>query len=226
MRIERCHSTFGSAVPDPATALLGYPVVGSPSNRGFRQPLGMYNVSITRVVHRLTEVLNQLDQVFATQPFNDSSRTHWEISLLDAQERFLYALFEHIEDCSNILRVVFQPDSDREKHESVRIFEKNTKKYRDLLGKIVTRMKHNQSRLRAVVFWDDERTLPGYFVEGVDPSGVIGPDRLIHGGNTAFSFARDLRFHFASMILRGSRRSNPSARIEARAKECSSAMSG
>ena len=51
-----------------------------------------------------------------------------------------------------------------------------------------------------IVIYDERRMVPGYFVEAmdfIDGQDVAAPSPQIHsGGNTAFSFPRDLRYHF------------------------------
>jgi hypothetical protein len=44
----------------------------------------------------------------------------------------------------------------------------------------------------------------GYFLEGMQPNGRIGPDCEIHpDGITAISLNRDLRYHFANLYRVG-----------------------
>lgn len=122
--------------------------------------------------------------------------------MLQTCEQLLYSLFEQLDDCDNILKCCFPKGQQLAKNPHFREFKREIEPYRDSIGRIVNRMKHNQARLRSVVFYGDEWASPGYFVETVCSDGVIGPDPCIHpGGNTAFSYARDLRHHFAWLYV-------------------------
>src|SRR5262245_18275161 len=100
---------------------------------------------------------------------------------------------EHMDDCANILKV-FYPPSTRISTDKTLFGSGLSKGYRIHIGKLVNHLKHNQGRLRSIIFFNNTDVFPGYFVEGVNAQGALGPADHIHeGGNTAFSFARDLR---------------------------------
>jgi hypothetical protein len=66
---------------------------------------------------------------------------------------------------------------------------------------LVNAVKHNQGRLRGVLIYDDHVVVPGFYVETA-PDGIVGPDKNIHdGGETAISFYRDIRYHYAEFYL-------------------------
>jgi hypothetical protein len=200
MQIERCSTDLDGLSPEATEYLSGYrgPLFHAPL--GLRPPLGIYNVSVARVTQRFKAVLEAHERLVTARGFSEPSKPGWEESLLDEQQGLLYALFEHVEDCNNVLKVLFADSSTYYKSAHVRAFKKAIDEYRDLLGRLVNRMKHSQGRLRAIVFWRDRIVLVGYFLEGVRPDGAIGPDIAVHGLEpTAFSFSRDLRFHFVAL---------------------------
>ena len=72
--------------------------------------------------------------------------------------------------------------------------------YRRHVGQIVNKIKHDHARLRFILYSGNSIYFPGYFLEGIDSEGVLGPDQNVHHkGGTAFSFARDLRLHFVEV---------------------------
>jgi len=165
---------------------------------GLRHPLGIYTVSVGKVAERFEDVLNQLDQLNGTF---DPKDTKWSDKLLREQERLLYALREHIDHCFLVLQCFINTEKERVKNPHVKQFAKHIKNYRDTLGELVNKIKHGGARLCAVLLGDESGSIPGYFLESVHPGGALGPDPSIHkNGLTAFSFTRDLRFHFFNLM--------------------------
>jgi len=57
---------------------------------------------------------------------------------------------------------------------------------------------------KGIQFFPQNARIVGYFLEGMQPNGHIGPDCEIHpGGITAISLNRDLRYHFANLYRVG-----------------------
>jgi hypothetical protein len=69
---------------------------------------------------------------------------------------------------------------------------------------LVNRVKHEHGQIRCVAFSDGSLQSAGYYLEGLDAQGVAMPDPSVHPGNTAFSFNRDLRYHFIQLFEIGS----------------------
>ena len=169
-----------------------------------RHPLGLYNISSSTVLDHFSTTITKLFQVVNERTFLIKSKEHGDRSsvetLLANQKDLLYALMEYLEDCENILLCFFPSRKSRDKNSHVKSYRKATAEYRNHIGKIVNYLKHNQGRLRSIAFFNDDHLLPGYYVVGADEEGTVGAVEQIHaGGNTAFSFARDLRynlFHF------------------------------
>lgn len=76
-------------------------------------------------------------------------------------------------------------------------FRESTRDYRENhIGLIVNTLKHKQGELWPVYFRSGREFRPGYFLCDVLPGGAIGPSAKLHdGGDTAFSFARDMLMH-------------------------------
>jgi len=172
-------------------------LVVSKQKQNMRPPLGVYNISLSQAVERCQRVLLALVNL----PSVDSSKHKDSIrKLLDCQDAFLDSLFEHIEDCRNILRCMTFKDQNRILN-ILKKWDKAVKPYRDHIGHVVNHIKHSQGRLRSVQMSNKHKLIYGYFVEGLTNDGSIGPHPDIHdGGHTAFSFNRDLRFHVSGLF--------------------------
>jgi hypothetical protein len=171
-------------------------------HHGLRHPLGIYNISLGKIAERFKNVLKELEPLLKVENA-DEIKDGWVAPLLDAQERLLYSLEEHFDDCNSILDCFFPERSIRKKNAQVKLFAKRLKPYSDLTGELVNKMKHGNARLRGVILSLGHQVVPGYFLEGVHPDGAVGPDIHLHkgpGGLTAFSFFRDLRLHFVELF--------------------------
>ncbi len=171
-----------------------------------RHPLGVYNVSLSRVLGRFETVIHQYAEIVKTRPFaskNDcaSGPPQWLREFLKAYEQLLYALAEHVEDCHTILETCLPPGA-LKKHPARNAYLDATEEYRDRIGRLVNHIKHQHGRLRLVVIWDEESCAFGYFVDGVGPDGSLGPAYEVHpDGHTPFYIGLDLRFHLAHLYI-------------------------
>jgi hypothetical protein len=194
-----------------------------------RQPIGIYFVSLGAVLSGFETVLDELEIFLRNKPFAnyEDIPEGWRIGpsdpkLLKAQRQLLYALMEHMEDCFNILKCfVPLPSLDPRKRKkaayckdpTVNTCVTSVATYWDHISGIVNHSKHNQGRLRGLVISTEKYLMPGYFVESceeiVAPTDgqitweVLGPSSVIHGKNrdTAYSFARDIRYHFVQVYI-------------------------
>ncbi len=172
-------------------------------NHGLRHPLGIYTVSLGKIVERFEKVMKEMEPFLKVENV-EQIKDDWVAPLLDAQERLLYSLEEHFDDCYSILDCFFQDKSVRKKNAQVKLFTKRLKPYSDIVGELVNKMKHRNARLRGIILSLGNQIVPGYFLEGVHPDGALGPDLHIHKGPdglTAFSFFRDLRLHFVELFV-------------------------
>jgi hypothetical protein len=120
---------------------------------------------------------------------------------LESFESVLYALLEHVDDCRNILRALFDSPASFKSNRSVRKYDEKVRLYRDHLGSVVNAIKHRQGRLRGVSVLNPQLLIPGYYVETAHPDGMIGPDKYIHdNGDTAFSCYENCRYHFVNLF--------------------------
>lgn len=168
-----------------------------------RHPLAVYNISISQVVGRFSATLKSYKHL--SLPFSTSKeKEERNAAFVDSLDALLDSLIEHIDDCNNVIRCFFETDSDPKYRKIYSQFKSSIRPYRDHIGKVVNKIKHEQGRLRPISFsWPSGNSI-GYFVEGANHEGAVGPDEDIHeGGNTAFSVARDLRFHLCGIYFVG-----------------------
>lgn len=165
-----------------------------------RPPGGQYSVSLHRVVEAFHAVLDRVEPTVFTA-FEAPGSARAARSLNNAVTDLLYALFEHVETCHTILKCLFGSDKLYGSNPQVKLFKRSVHAYRDLIAVPVNRMKHNQRCISSCTFDWPGGVVPGYYVEGVDDKGVIGPDPQVHPDNTAFSLTRDLPLHFVNIHI-------------------------
>ena len=176
------------------------------SSSKLRHPLGIYNVSLGGILDSFQLVLDNLEEILtiSPDPSDVDYANQWESLLLVPHDRLLRLLADHIDDCFCVLMCFFESKQKYESDSHVNQFKKNMKcAYVNHTLKVVNHLKHHQGRLRFIVFICDNLVIPGYFVEGAYPRGVLGPAPQIHekykGRYTAFSFFRDIRYHFVGL---------------------------
>jgi hypothetical protein len=190
-------------VPDAMIALGAipetYPLFHE--KRESRHPFALYNTSLWNVGLRLRRVLETLLDQKGIVDYLTTNAPQWHTEMIERYDAFLDALMEHTEDCENVLRCLFENESLYKISTQVRNYLGATRKYRKHIGLVVNRIKHNQGRVRLVFLAQDAALIPGYYVEGLDGNGTVGPSIWVHkDGATAFSFHRDLRYHICGVF--------------------------
>lgn len=187
---------------------------------GLRHPLATYNISIEQVASAFERVLDHHDLMHAFWREQGPSKTEPRpyAELLFAQRVLIYSLREYFDDCHAILQSLVDPTSvnvrrpgavpllKAAKFPSLSTFIQPLKCYMDdYLLAIANKLKHKHGRLRGCMFYNEQEARLGYFLEEVDANEVAGPSAALHPGNTAFSFARDLRFNLFHIYLASER---------------------
>jgi len=212
----------GNLYPEAYNCLRSLPDIAlQHGDHGLRHPLGIYSISLHRVTQAFQDVLAENDQVYHAPLKEDDNIDFNSDPLLKAQQELLDALMAHIDDGYQILKALYPasrmtktkpvPFADKwleqAKHPTVARFKHLIKPYRDTFAPIVNRMKHEHGRFRALLMrnfdqpQNPQQRIAGYFVEGVDKHGTVGPDIKIHGRDRAISFHRDLRYHFVHLYM-------------------------
>lgn len=171
---------------------------------GVRQPLGMYNISITRLPREFALALDALI-AFTNFPVKGGGAQADKAAdqLTDCYRALLYAMNEHAEDCDNIAKTFFPKDKFTGKESSLRNFRGMSKPYRERLNKIVNAMKHRQARLSLFHATNAMIRIPGYSIQSLIAPNTIGPDIHVHHKKrssdvAATSFSYDFRWHICA----------------------------
>lgn len=185
---------------------------------GKAHPLAIYNESLNRIIKAFSKVLDIYLKHNYFEEFEDDDF----LELLDRQKELLHSIHSHFDDCYQIIKVTspypnIEGISKKDlkklerspyywlnyfKNPGIKLFTRKTENYRVFIGNIVNKIKHEQARLRGITIKMDQQLYLGYFVEvvGVNKKYVSKlPDLDIHPFGTAFSFARDLFFHFYNL---------------------------
>lgn len=157
-----------------------------------RMPLGIYNVSTSRVCDKLIRLSRRLETYFQTSATLESLKDSDEVmqEIIDYIELSLYASAEHVDDIDSIASGFFKNSSTRNKHASYRKLKKEVEKHKRLVSAVANAIKHQQSRIRlfSMEFTHGESAgcLHGYFIEGVE-AGVVCPSPTFHKNQDVFS---------------------------------------
>jgi len=165
----------------------------------FRHPLGIYNLSVSRIWKAFTDIV----QTYMDDESNFSSLDIFHQELIES-------LIAFVDDTYSIFKCCF-PVWDVEKNytfndrwlEDVNKTEINKYKeklipFRSRIAKINNQIKHSHGRYSHLIFTTAIGSATGYFVEGVtDENGTIGPLDHIHqpflGKRTGTSYSKDIK---------------------------------
>jgi hypothetical protein len=181
----------------------------------FRHPLGIYNLSLQQVGDDLKRVLDQHEQLRHTLSQGLAvGREDVFADLMAAQRSLIYSLREHIDDCHMVLMCFVNPKGINvgnpgaaeflrvAKFHEVSILLQPLREYLDnYLLPIANKLKHRQARLSGCAFFTGQDIRIGFYVQEVDNKETAGPSVELHGGNSAYSFARDIHFNFFHVYL-------------------------
>lgn len=207
MRILRRTEAHGSILPSAFGAIAAIPPgYLHHEEHGIRHPQSAYGTSIRLITAQWTKTFDDLRTL----------RTRYFLGLEDdylmevgsSYAALLQRLNEHFDACYSVLRSLSTPKGgkqnrihsqylDQARLVGWRQFKSSTMTYREShLGLIVNSIKHSQGELCPIYFHSDKEFRPGFYLRGLLPGGVLGPDPHLHrGGNSAISFARDMLMH-------------------------------
>jgi hypothetical protein len=159
---------------------------------GLRAPLGIYNISISRICDKVVRLCQRMENYFIVsdtlQPLQHNDDLMQE--LVDYIELALYAAAEHVDDVESIATGFFKDTKVRDKIRAYRTLQTQLKQHKKLLSAAANAIKHQQSRIRIFSMeFRHEATagcLHGYFIEGVD-AGVVCPSPIFHKKQDVFS---------------------------------------
>lgn len=164
------------------------------SRFGFRQPLGIYNVSVQRICEKVALFCTALEVYFKAAYRYDDAKLHSDLcnKVVHEAELAIYAAAEHVDDVDSIARGFFANDRDWKRHSNYRTLAELVKREKRTIAVAANQIKHQQSRMRVYTMGlqhaGHEFCLHGYYLEGVEDDAIV-PNAALHGDFEVFSFS-------------------------------------
>jgi hypothetical protein len=161
-------------------------------SKNLRLPLGIYNVSVSRISEKLATFCRRLEVYFQASNELDVLHRMREVrsELIDYIELSIYAAAEHVDDIDSIATGFFKNNRACQNNAAYRQLHKEVQKHKKFIAASANAIKHQQSRIRLFshefVHAGVAGCLHGFFVEGVE-NGVIGPSSTFHKVQDVFS---------------------------------------
>lgn len=174
-----------------------------------RLPLGIYNVSITRIADRIVSLCARAERYFKAAENLEGLKSQRDLrtELIDFMELAIYGAAEHVDDLDSIAKGFYQNAQKASRSVAYRTLSSDVKSHKRFLAVAANVIKHQQSRIR---LYSSEFRQPGvrgclhgYLVEGVE-NGVVGPNKLLHTQQDVFSITT-LPWEIITFVLRSSR---------------------
>ena len=177
------------------------------TKHSFRHPAAIYLLSLIQ----LAGDFNRLLKNYATIRTGKAKLDFVHEQIAQNQRILIYSIREYLDDCQMVLMCLVDPDPLSPKSRSPddilkaagfkeqKIFWDGVHNYvNSYLGPLVNKLKHSQGRLRTVIFecpGGDFRS--GFYLEEVNSAEIAQPSATLHKGNSAFSYAKDIRSNLA-----------------------------
>ena len=171
-----------------------------------RHPLGIYNVSIKRILQKLTSCASTLEQYIRVAPSTGELRSHQveKERVIDYIELSLYAAAEHVDDLEAIARCFFPDNGATSRATYVRKFKLMMKPLRDRIAGFTNAIKHGQSRIRTYSYdfkqLEGSVCLHGFFIEEFG-GGAVGPSAVFHTDERVISITSFLWYILIYLFL-------------------------
>jgi len=183
---------------------------GYHTSNNLRPPLGIYNISISRICKKLIKCCNKLEEYFNSSNKVDALRRNDELcdEVIDYLELALYAAAEHVDDVTLISKGFYTDNKKQKKSKQARQLEKTLKEHKSLISASINAIKHCQARIRLysleIQHGDNPHCLHGYFIEGVH-DGVVGPNKIFHDNQRQVFSITSLMWEILCFVLNSSR---------------------
>lgn len=186
------------------------PSEGYHTSNDLRPPLGIYNISISRICDKLTKCCIKLEAYFKSSKKVDDLRREDKLreEVIDYLELALYAAAEHVDDVALIAKG-FYPDKKMHKSSTpAKQLENTVKKHKSLISASINAIKHHQARIRLysleIQHGETPHCLHGYFIEGVH-DGAVGPSKIFHDNQRQVFSITSLMWEILCFVLNASR---------------------
>jgi len=162
-----------------------------------RHPLGIYNVSVSRICEKICKCSAKLEQYFFLPPHISEIDKHDLLrdEILDLLELCLYAAAEHVDDVELIGLSFFETPENFKKSPHTKALNRAVKPLRDSITSVTNAIKHQQGRLRLYTLEVNhggiDMCLHGFYIEGfVD--GAVGPSPILYENRKPISSVTSL----------------------------------
>ena len=186
------------------------PNEGNHTSNNLRPPLGIYNISLSRICSKVTKCCNTLETYFKHSNKVDILRKENALceEVVDYLELALYAAAEHVDDVNLIAKGFYSDNKKYKKSKPVKQLEKTIKTHKELISASINAIKHYQARIRLysleIQHSDNPLCLHGYFIEGVHDA-VVGPNKIFHDNKRQVFSITSLMWEILCFILNVSR---------------------
>ena len=186
------------------------PNTGNHIANNLRPPLGIYNISLSRICNKVTKCCGALEKYFNSSSKVDVLQKEDVLrdEVIDYLELALYAAAEHVDDIALIAKG-FYPDIKKYKaSKPAKQLNKIIKEHKSLISASINSIKHYQARIRLysleIQHGDNPHCLHGYFIEGIH-DGVVGPNKIFHDNQRQVFSITSLMWEILCFILNSSR---------------------
>lgn len=151
-----------------------------------RHPGGIFNYSLTKIIETISEYFELKKQL---EELENKGELYKKIN--KCIEKLIHNICS-FEDEAYLILVSLCPVSSvnskfayewlkkNEFSKGADHFRSSTSHVMELWNEINNRIKHNNQKLSAISVTDDIKTVFGFYVEGTNIDGAIGPDKIIH----------------------------------------------
>lgn len=159
---------------------------------GLRMPLGIYNISASRLCDKVLRLCGHLEEYFQASDTLEPLKEYDVLmqQIIDYIELALYATAEHVNDIYSIAAGFFRTKVKATKDHRYRRIDKAVKAHKRFISAAANHIKHQQSRIRMFSMEFSQNNisgcLHGYFIEGVE-KGVVCPSSTFHRNQDVFS---------------------------------------
>ncbi|NQV00826.1 MAG: hypothetical protein HQ537_01775 [Parcubacteria group bacterium] len=183
-----------------------------------KHPLAIHNTSFSKVENSLKDFFIVYKSIKIKDFLPENKKDDKITETLKQYRSFLYSLREYLDDCFHIVKTFISPKpgfkDNRNQYSWLKqnialpcviTFLSEINSYKVFLDRIVNELKHNNAILNGIIIFDkitNDFSL-GYYVANVfnqrfEP--VAGIHLKFKGQDTAFSFARDIRYNICNIF--------------------------
>lgn len=164
-----------------------------------RHPSAVYAISLSQTLRRIEDVIEQLSGYTFNVQLNTGVAA--DEALAGATEALILQVDRHLDDCAGIVAAYTGADS-----EAYLSLLDSIDSFAEVRHLQANRIRYYDAKIRLVSFKAPNVVVSGFYFEGPDSEGVLGPCPIVHQcRNLALSYNLYLRRVFAEINLLNSR---------------------